>query len=262
MPKIISKYYCLYCSQIIEDINEHLLSMKDHVVIEAIVNSSEPTTGVYIPIAKGKSKKLVFKISNSRASPKDIDISHLNYAIKTTMERGDIIKEEYYETYNLENNEYTNLILYIEYEYINDEDQLPISMTKRVNYLLENDEIGEIITSTEYYMRSQSIAKRTERLSNRMNQIKGYLVEKLQERMGNGLKAFEYMLLVVEQMTLNDVANLIGELHPAYSSYVGNNAFIMPLYLSGNTDAMKLCASYIQLEYFTDEYREFILSVL
>jgi len=258
---IIMKNYCLICQEFISDLDNHLKNNAGHICSEVQVNSVNPTPGVEFVMNKEFNKK-VFALTGLRSDPTQLNFCIECLAKKVKMVRGDIVKEEYFKEYDESTKEYKNLVVWIEREYEDDEDQLPIKRITRIKYPNTDGTIGYEKIKMKYYTEASSIAARQKRLSNRLNQVKAYLAESLQQYLPSGIKAFEDLLLNISNVHLHDVAIMIGESHPYYSFFINNDASVMGLYADGNTDALKLYTNYVELDYFTTEHRNMVLSIL
>jgi hypothetical protein len=262
MATIVNRYYCFMCCEYVTDVDTHLMEHPGHVVCEVFSNSSKPAPAIQFPIYPEGHKSLKFKLTGTRANP-----GYINFCLeclfkKEIMVKGDIVRQEYYKDFNPATYEYSNQLLYVTYEYTDNEDKLPISRTMRIHYLLEDESVGYIKVKQKYYNSVSSIAVRKMRLTNRLNQVKAYLASTLKTILPNGLKEFEDLLLQIEKITLHDVALMIGDAHPAYNWFINNSSNILTLYQDGNTDGLIIYASYVDLEYFEEEHRVAVLEIL
>lgn len=132
----------------------------------------------------------VFRLTNSHESPVNIDYNIYGLHKKRTIVKGELVLVQYYQNYDVDTNEYSDLAISEHREFLRDPSTfLAYQRNQTINWYLTDDTIGATKTSVKYYSLTESIEEGITRRKNVIAEAKIYTLGAL------GLVAAQTLLL-------------------------------------------------------------------
>lgn len=120
-----------------------------------------------------------FKLTGTKENPMYLDYDIYGLQKQRIIIKGELIETNYFENYDFQTEQYSNLIIKESRVYTRDSNGLVIFRIQTTEWFLENDSVGLTNSNVKYYSQKEAIQEGISRRTNMIDEAKVYCINNL-----------------------------------------------------------------------------------